>query len=110
MNTLSIVKISARLLSTGFTNHTLLLNGAPRLAKLNTAQRSVAENGKGSPGASPSSKTKLQLGEVVRHSRHGLGRVLAHWADGTILVSFDNLAQNHLIWPSFLDRVNGQRS
>jgi len=110
MSTLSIVRMSARLLSTGFTNHTLPLNGAPRLAKLNTAQRSVTESGMGSRGASPSSKTKLQLGEAVRHSRHGLGRVLAHWADGTILVRFDDLAQNQLIWPSFLDRVNGQRS
>jgi len=110
MNALSIAKTSVRLLSTGFTNHTLPLRTAPRPAVPNTAQRSVAENGKGSLGASPSSKTKLQLGEAVRHSRHGLGRVLAHWADGTILVRFDDLAQNQLIWPSFLDRVNGQRS
>jgi hypothetical protein len=109
MNTLSIVRMSVENLSTGFTNHTLPLKSAPRSAKVNPAQRAATENGKRSREAS-TAKTKLQLGDAVRHSRHGVGRVLAHWADGTILVRFDNLTQNQLIWPSFLDRVNGQRS
>ncbi len=109
MNTLSIAKMSVELLSNGVTHHTLPLKTDPRSAELKSAERSVTENGKGSRGASSSAKAKLQLGEAVRHSRHGVGRVLAHWADGTILVRFDNLAQNQLIWPSFLDRVNGQR-
>jgi hypothetical protein len=109
MNTLSILKMSVEILSTGFTNHTLPLKSAPRSANADPAWKAATENGKGSRGAS-SAKAKLQLGDAVRHSRHGVGRVLAHWADGTILVRFDNLAQNQLIWPPFLDRVDGQRS
>ncbi len=110
MNTLSILKMSVGQLSNGVTHHTLPLKTDPRSAELNSAQRLVTENGPGSRGASSAAKTKLRLGETVRHSRHGVGRVLAHWADGTILVRFDSLAQNQLIWPAFLDRVNGQRS
>jgi hypothetical protein len=109
MNTLSIARMSVELLSNGLQHHTLLLKTDPRSAELKSAERRVTANGKRSRGTSSSTKTKLQLGEAVRHSGHGVGRVLAHWADGTVLVRFDDLAKNQLVWPSFLDRVNGQQ-
>ena len=110
MTTLSIVKMSVELLSTGFINQTLPLKTHLRQTELKPAPKAVAENGIRSDERSSSANAKLQLGEAVVHSHHGVGRVLAHWADGTILVRFDSLAQNQLIWPSFLDRVSGQRS
>jgi hypothetical protein len=108
MNTMSIEKMSVELLSTGSTHHTLPLKTDPRPAEFKFAERSVTENGRGSRGAPSSAKSKLRLGEAVRHSRYGVGRVLAYWADGTVLVRFEDLVKNQLIWPSFLDRVNGQ--
>ena len=109
MNTLSVVKMSVEPLSTGFTNHTLPLKTDSRLAEFNPVRRSVPTNGIGSGEASSAAMPKLRLGENVRHGRHGTGRVLAHWPDGTVLVRFDDMAKNQLIWPSFLDRANGQR-
>ncbi|MFQ5922834.1 MAG: hypothetical protein ACE5M4_08320 [Anaerolineales bacterium] len=52
----------------------------------------------------------IRLGEAVRHSRYGTGWALAYWPDGTLLIRFDKEAKNRLVWPSFLDRVNGRRS
>lgn len=110
MNTLSTAEMTVELLSNDVTHHTRTpLKTDTRSTELKSAERSGTVNGKGSRGASSEAKAKLRLGEAVRHSRYGVGRVLAHWADGTILVRFDNMAKNQLIWPSFLDRANGQR-
>ena len=111
MTTLSIAKAHLDLLSKFVTNHTLRpFKTDPRSAEIKPVQRSRTKSGNGFRGASSAAKSKLRLGENVRHSRYGTGRVLAHWSDGTVLVRFDNLAKNQLIWPSFLDRANGQRS
>jgi hypothetical protein len=108
MNTPSIVKMSVGLLSKDVPHHTLPHKTDTRSTEFKSAEKSVLANGNRSGGTSSSAKPRLQLGEAVRHSRHGVGRVLAHWADGTVQVRFENLAENQLIWPSFLDRVNGQ--
>ena len=70
--------------------------------------RSITENTMRSSSPSSPNNSKLRLGEAVRHSGFGAGQVLAHWPDGTLLVRFDNLAKNRLVWPSFLSRANGQ--
>jgi hypothetical protein len=44
--------------------------------------------------------------EPVRHSRFGMGRVVSAWPDGRLLVRFDSLEKNQLVFPSFLKRVN----
>ncbi|MEE9513895.1 MAG: hypothetical protein V3V46_07435 [Anaerolineales bacterium] len=111
MTTLSITKANLELLSKFFTNHTLApFKSGPRSTSINPVERSRAGSSYESSGASSGANSKLRLGENVQHSRYGTGRVLAHWSDGTVLVRFDDLAKNQLIWPSFLDRANGQRS
>ena len=109
MNTLSIVKMSVDLVSNGDTHHTLPLKTDTRSTEVKAAERSRTRSSAGAREPTSAAKSKLRLGEVVRHSRFGRGRVLAHWADGTILVRFDDVANNQLIWPSFLDRVNGHQ-
>jgi hypothetical protein len=108
MTTLSIAIANLELLSKIFTNHTLTpLNSGSRSTEIVPVERSRTESDNGFHGASSAANSKLRLGEIVRHSRYGAGRVLAHWPDGTVLVRFDGLAKNQLIWPSFLDRANG---
>ncbi len=110
MTTLSIAKANFEFLSKFVTNHTLApLKISPRSTEIHVVEQSRTESGNGFGGASSAAKAKLRLGENVRHSRYGTGRVLAHWADGTVLVRFDDLVKNELIWPSFLDRADGQR-
>ena len=110
MTTLSIAKENLEFLSKFVTNHTLTpLKISPRATEINLGEQSGTESGNRFGGTSSAAESKLRLGENVRHSRHGTGRVLAHWADGTVLVRFDDLAKNELIWPSFLDRADGQR-
>ena len=110
MTTLSIAKMNLELLSKFVSNHTLTpLKSGSRSTEINPVERSRTDSSNGSRGASSGAKSKLLLGENVRHSRFGTGRVLAHWSDGTVLIRFDDLARNQLIWPSFLDRANGQR-
>lgn len=53
--------------------------------------------------------SRPRLGEAVHHSQYGDGQVLAHWPDGTLLVRFHSTAKSRLVWPSFLDIVNGQQ-
>ena len=111
MITLSIAKMNIELLSKFVSNHTLTpLKSGSRSTEISPAERSHAASSNGSQGTASGARSNLRLGENVQHSRYGTGRVLAHWADGTILVRFDNLAKNQLIWPSFLDRANSQRS
>jgi hypothetical protein len=111
MNTLSNAKVNVGLLSKFVTNHTLTpLKTNPRSTEIRPVEKSRTDSSSGSRVASSAANPKLRLGENVRHSRFGTGWVLAHWSDGTVLVRFDNLAKNQLIWPSFLDRANGQRS
>jgi hypothetical protein len=108
MTTLSIAKANLELLSKFFTNHTLTpLKFGFRTNDINPAERSRVCSSNEFRGASSAANSRLRLGESVQHSRYGAGRVLAHWADGTVLVRFDGLAKNQLIWPSFLDRANG---
>jgi hypothetical protein len=71
--------------------------------------RSGAKDRKGSGRAPTMPESRLRSGEVVQHGRHGLGQVLAHWPDGRILIRFDDSPKSQLIWPSFLDRVDGHR-
>ena len=111
MNTLSNAKLNVGHLSKFVTNHTLTpLKTSLRSTDVRPFEKSRTASSNGSQGASSAAKPKLRLGENVRHGRFGTGRVLAHWSDGTVLVRFDDMAKNHLIWPSFLDRANGQRS
>ena len=111
MTTLSIAKMNVELLSKFVSNHTLTpIKSGSRSTEINPAERSRAASSNGSQGTASGAKSKLRLGENVQHSRYGTGRVLAHWPGGTVLVRFDNLAKNQLIWPSFLDRAKGQRS
>ncbi len=49
-----------------------------------------------------------RLGEAVHHGSFGTGRVMSHWPDGRLVVRFDNAVKNRLIFPSLLNRVNGQ--
>lgn len=46
--------------------------------------------------------------EFVDQVLNADSQVLARWPDGTLHVQFDNAAKNRLVWPSFLDRRNGQ--
>ena len=110
MKTLSNVEMSAELQSNDVTHHTLApLRTARRLAELKPAEKSKTENRKGSRKPSSPTESRPRLGKAVSHSRYGRGEVLAHWPGGTLLVRFDNAAKNRLVWPSFLDRVNGHR-
>ena len=43
-----------------------------------------------------------RLGETVNHGGFGVGRVMAHWPDGRILIRFDGKARNQLVFPSLL--------
>lgn len=73
------------------------------------SERSRTETSKRSNGSSSLTESKPRIGEAVRHSRYGKGQVLAHRPDGTLLIRFNNSTKNRLVWPSFLDRPNGQR-
>jgi hypothetical protein len=48
------------------------------------------------------------LGEAVNHNQWGNGQIMAHWPDGSLLVKFDGAVKNRLVFPTLLDRVNGQ--
>ena len=82
---------------------------APQRTDTRSAERSRTENKMRYSGPSSLTNSKPRLGEAVRHSRFGDGQVLAHWPDGTLLVRFDNVTKNQLVWPSFLRRANGQQ-
>lgn len=60
-----------------------------------------------SPAGYGKADSKFRLGDVVHHGRFGPGRVLAHWPDGTVMVRFDRLAKNRLVWPAFLNGIGG---
>jgi hypothetical protein len=54
--------------------------------------------------------TKLvqyQLGETVFHGSFGRGQVVAAWPDGRLLVSFSDIGENRLVFPSLLGRELG---
>lgn len=57
--------------------------------------------------AAPVADSRFRLGDLVRHGRYGAGRVQAHWPDGTVLVRFDRVGRNRLVWPSFLESASG---
>ena len=80
-----------------------------RTTETNAIKRSVTDNQPRFNGSSSAMTSKPRLGETVRHSRYGKGRVLAHWPDGTLLIRFGNEAKNRLVSPSLLYRMNGQR-
>jgi hypothetical protein len=82
---------------------------APSRIDTASAERSRTENKMRSINPSSLTKSRPRLGDSVHHSRYGEGHVLAHWPNGTLLVRFDNEANNRMIWPSFLERPNGQR-
>ena len=44
--------------------------------------------------------------ESVHHSRFGMGRIISTWPDGRLLVRFESLGKNQLVFPSFLKREN----
>ena len=70
MTTLSIAKANIELLSNFLTNHTLTpFKSGPRSTEINPAERSRADSSNGSRGVSSGDKSKLRLGENVRHSR-----------------------------------------
>ncbi len=105
MNIPATLKIGTRVRSHNKTHHRV----APLRTNTRSAEMPRTENKMRSNKSSSLTGSKPRLGESVRHSRHGNGEVLAHWPDGTLLVRFDNATKNRLVWPSFLDRVNGQR-
>ena len=47
-------------------------------------------------------KGRICLGASVWHCTYGNGHVLAHWPDGRLLIAFDRMADNQLIFPSML--------
>ncbi len=109
MNTLSNAAMSVELLSNDVTHHTLTPPKIyTRSTELKTAEGPVIDGKEGSSKPLFAARSRLRLGEAVRHSKFGSGQVLAHLPEGTLLIRFDNGAMNRPIWPSFLDRVNGQ--
>ncbi len=105
MNTPSTLNMSIHMRSNSKTHRPVALGKIFALF----GARSKTENSIRSNEASSKAAPSYRLGEDVHHSGFGNGRVMAHWPDGTLLVRFDNAAKNRLVWPSLLDRVNGQR-
>jgi hypothetical protein len=83
MNTLSILEMGTKVWSKGKAQHLV--------AMLRQYVRSVArfktENSIRSDKGSSATALSYRLGQVVHHSRFGTGRVMAHWPDGTLLVT-----------------------
>jgi hypothetical protein len=57
-------------------------------------------NKRSSQGKTP----RARLGDTVRHSVFGSGRILAFWPDGAYLVKFENGVGFRLISPHLLDQ------
>ncbi|MFQ5922506.1 MAG: hypothetical protein ACE5M4_06645 [Anaerolineales bacterium] len=74
-----------------------------------SAVKSKTEKSTRSSKASSEPAPSYRLGDAVHHGRFGTGQVMAQWPDGTLLVRFDRAVKSRLVWPSLLDRVNGQR-
>lgn len=80
------------------THHTL----TTRLASALSAVKRLLERWQ--PGSPARGRGRLLLGAEVRHGGYGVGQVVSHWPDGRILVRFERLGENLLVWPSTLDQ------
>ena len=106
MNTTSTLEIRKEVQQDG-----KLIRLAAQLKMLaQSAVKSVKENSNQLSEASSRTAPSYRLGEAVQHGKFGSGRVMAHWPDGTLLVRFEGMAKSRLVWPSFLDRVDGWKS
>jgi hypothetical protein len=47
-----------------------------------------------------------RISDPVRHTSFGVGRVVSTWPDGRLLVRFDGMGKNRLVFPSVLKRVD----
>jgi hypothetical protein len=105
MHIVSTKPIGSKPRLSNITHHTRTQQNANTLS----AEVPGAKKGTRSNDSSSRANSRLALGEAVRHGRHGNGQVVAHWPNGTVLVRFDGAPKSLLVWPSFLDRVCGQR-